>query len=342
MTGAIPHPRERHELVGHDIPARQFVEAERSGRLPHAWLLGGPEGIGKATLAYRFARFLLAPAAERRGGADGLAVDPQGRTARQIAAGAHPNLATVERVVPEDGKPVPRIIPVEAVRKALTFFQTTAANGGRRICLVDSIDEVNANGANALLKTIEEPPPGAVILLVSHAPHGVLPTIRSRCRKLPLAPLGTAEVRRVLDTLGLAAMEDEPGLADRAAALSDGSVGRALAMLDPKRVALLDELAALLAALPGAPIGQVLRLGDKLADKRRADDFPLVVEAVLRWLSDRVESRQNAGASRLAPLAELCENLIDTARSVEVYNLDRRAFIVSTFSDLAEAVRRAA
>ena len=130
-------------------------------------------------------------------------------------------------------------------------------------------------------------------------------------------------------------------LRSRAASLSEGSVGRALSLLDPKRIALIDELDALLGALPAPPARRILALADKLADRRGTDDFPLAVDTMLRWLSARVEAGRDLGPARLAPLAEVCENVTEAARAVEVYNLDRRAFVVSTFGDLAEAVRRA-
>ena len=335
----IPSPRERHGLVGQDAAAAALLEGERSGRLHHAWLIGGPEGIGKATLAYRFARHLLAQPGERRPGGDGLAVDPGGRTARQVAALSHPNLFAVERAAAEEGKAAARVISVDAVRKALGFFSSTAADGGRRICIVDAVDDLNIPAANALLKTIEEPPPGALILLVSHAPQRVLPTIRSRCRKLMLPPLAPADLEAVLADLEVTA---DAALRSRVVAMADGSVRRALALLDARRIALVDELSGLLGALPEAPPGRILALADKVGDRRAADELPLLLDTVSRWLSERIAARSSAGAARLAPLAEVCEKMIEAARAVEVYNLDRRAFILSTFGDLAEAVRRAA
>ena len=341
MTGALdlPLPREQHAFIGQEAAIAALRESERSGRLHHAWLLGGPEGIGKATLAYRFARHLLAPPSERVSGGDGFGVDPEGRTARQVAALSHPNMIAVERLAPEEGKPVPKFIGVDAIRKALGFFASTAADGGRRVCIVDSVDDLNGPAANALLKTIEEPPPGALILLVSHAPQRVLPTIRSRCRKLALPALSPRELDAVLERLGVA--EDE-ALRGRAVALGDGSIRRAMTLLDPKRLALIDEIAALLHALPDVPLARVLAFAEKLGDRRSADEFPIVLDAIQRWLSDAVARRLPQGVARLAPLAEVCENLTEAAQAVEVYNLDRRAFIVSTFGDLAEAVRRAA
>lgn len=333
-----PLPRDRHVLFGQDEPAGALRAAASAGRLHHAWLLGGPEGVGKATLAYRFARWLLAPESERIVGGDGLAVDPQGRTARQVSAGSHPNLVVLERLAPDGGKAPPRTISVDTVRRSLAFFGTTSADGGHRICIVDPVEDLTLNGANALLKTVEEPPAGALILLVSHRPQQVLPTIRSRCRKLALSALRPDDVERALATLG-GAMVDGPARA-KAAATADGSVGQAVALLEPKRLALLDEIGALLAELPHVPTRKVLALADKLADRRAEAEFPLALDAVQRWLGARVAAGQGGGVRRLAPLAEACEKILDDARSVEVYNLDRRPFILSMFEDLAAAARR--
>ncbi len=340
--GEVPHPRDRHVLFGHAEATAALREAHASGRLHHAWLIGGPEGVGKATLAYRFARWLLAPAAEHVASGDGLAVDPAGRTARQISAGSHPNLMIIEQAAAEGEKSAPKTIPVGTVRRALSFFATTAADAGRRICIIDSVEDLSLAAANALLKPIEEPPSGALILLASHAPQTVLPTIRSRCRKLSLAPLSQDVVGLILASLGPAFEAADKTLTDRAARAAEGSVARALALLDPRRLALLDEVSGLLDRLPDLPIARVLALADRLGERRAEAEFSLALDTVLHWLSQRVKAGQYLGAARLAPLAEACENVTEAARALEVYNLDRRAFIVSTFGDLAEAVRRSA
>ena len=341
-TSAAPPPRERDRVIGQDAAVAELRAAAASDRLHHAWLLGGPAGIGKATLAFRFARRLLAPPAEHSAGGDGLGIVASGRTARQVAAGSHPNLIVLERVSPDGEKAAPRTISVEAVRKVLAFFGATAANGGRRICIVDSVEDLTLPAANALLKTVEEPPAGALILLISHEPQRVLPTIRSRCRKLALRPLSPPDVDEVLGSLGAEFEALDPGLRRRAAAASDGSVARALALLDSKRLALLDEIDRLLDGLPDPPVSRVLALAETLADRRHEEAFGLALDAILRWLAARVEALQAGGPRRLAPLADVCEKIVEAARSVEVYNLDRRAFVVSTFGDLADAVRRTA
>jgi DNA polymerase-3 subunit delta' len=344
----ILHPRGRQNLVGHAEAERSFAEAIGSGRLHHAWLIGGPEGIGKATLAYRVARRLLADRSElvaREG--DTLAVDPAGRTARQVTAGSHPNLIVLdlETASADVDRPPAKTIPVKTTRRALAFFGTTAANGGHRVMIVDSAEDLTVQSANALLKTIEEPPPNSTIFIVSHAPQRVLPTIRSRCRKLTLNPLSEEQVLGVLRSLGPDAMQAGEGDADlvaSAAARADGSVGRALTLLDPRRQAILDEVSALLGQLPEVPMVRILSLAEKLADRKAEGNFELALDAVQLWAAERIRGGAALGPARLAPLAELCEKVTDAARSVETYNLDRRPFIVSMFGDLAEVVRATA
>lgn len=330
----MPHPRERHEILGQGRAEATFAAAHASERIPHAWLLGGPQGIGKATLSYRFARFLLAPPGERVGSpSDPLAVTPAGRTARQVAAGSHPNLMVLERPPPTE-KGSHRTIAVEAVRRALSFFGTTAADGGHRVCIVDSLEDLNPYGANALLKTIEEPPLRATILLVSHAPKRALATIRSRCRKLSLEPLGPGDVVRVLERLGHV---DSDAIA-RAAAVAEGSIARALMLLDPRRLALVEEIDGILQALPDLDIRRVLKAADRMAD-RQGEDFALGLDRVQAWAGTRLEARAGEGAGRLAALAEACEKIDQGTRELEAYNLDRRAFVIGTFGALSEALR---
>jgi DNA polymerase-3 subunit delta' len=173
-----------------------LLNAYRSGRIPHAWLIGGAQGIGKATLAYRMARFVLAhrnPLASDVQHAETLWVDPSDPVARHVAAGAHGGLLTLERGLNDKGV-MRTVITVDETRETISFFGSTAAVEGWRVCIVDTVDELNPNAANALLKILEEPPRQSLFLLVSHAPARVLPTIQSRCRKLALRPLAVDDV----------------------------------------------------------------------------------------------------------------------------------------------------
>src|SRR6201999_549273 len=189
-------PRETSVLFGHREAETALLAAYRNGRIPHAWLIGGAKGIGKATLAYRMARFVLAhrdPLAAEVQRAATLDVDPSHPVARQIAAGGHGGLLTLERSLNDKGV-MRTVITVDETRETISFFGSTAAVEGWRGGRVDTVDELNPNAATALLKVLEEPPQQSLFLLVSHAPARALPTILSRCRKLMLRPLATPEV----------------------------------------------------------------------------------------------------------------------------------------------------
>src|SRR6202045_4395169 len=228
---AVVHPRENTALAGHREAETALLNAYRSGRIPHAWLIGGAQGIGKATLAYRMARFVLAhrdPLAADVQNAETLWVDPSDPVARHVAAGAHGGLLTLERSLNDKGV-MRTVITVDETRETISFFGSTAAVEGWRVCIVDTVDELNPNAANALLKILEEPPRQSLFLLVSHAPGRVLPTILSRCRRLTLRPLSTVEViQAAAQAANLAT--DDPALSEAADA-AEGSVARALTLL---------------------------------------------------------------------------------------------------------------
>jgi DNA polymerase III subunit delta' len=338
---AVPHPRETFDLFGHREAERALLDAYRSGRIPHAWLIGGAQGIGKATLAYRMARFVLthrnplAAAAQR---AETLWVDPAGPAARHIASGAHGSLLTLERTLNDKGV-LRTVITVDETREAIPFFGSTAAEDGWRVCIVDTVDELNPNAANALLKILEEPPQQSLFLLISNAPGRALPTIQSRCRKLTLRPLSTADViRAAAKALGLAA--DDPTLAEAAAA-SEGSVVRAITLLGGDALKLYQRTAALLANLPRLDPRELHALGDALplSDRGALSTF---IDSIDRWIAERLKNPEldaNANLPRLARLAEVWEKIARAARDTQDYNLERKPLVFSVFSMLAEATR---
>src|ERR1700722_17360763 len=227
---APPHPRERFGLVGHARAELAVLEALRAGRLAHAWLICGPEGIGKATLAFRIARFMLSGRDPFARAAEAYSIDviETDLVSRQIAAGAHPDLFVLERTLGTTGK-LRTEITVEDARRATSFLQATSAQGGWKVLIVDVADELNRNAANALLKIIEEPPGRSLALLVAHAPSRLVATIRSRCHRLRLHPLTPGGLARILADLP-GGRASEGAIAD-AAALAEGSVKRALLLM---------------------------------------------------------------------------------------------------------------
>ena len=308
------HPRETTGLSGHREAEAALLNAYRSGRIAHAWLLGGAQGIGKATLAYRMARFVLAhrdPLAEEVQRATTLQVDASDPVARQIAAGAHGGLLTLERSLNDKG----------VMRMVIT------------------VDELNPNAANALLKILEEPPQQSLFLLISHAPARVLPTILSRCRKLALRPLSQTDVvSAAAQAAGLQA--DDPALVEAAAA-SEGSVARALTLIGGDNLKLQQRTAALLATLPRVDPRELHALGDSLGLSDRVA-LAAFVDSVEAWVAERLRAPDldaNASLPRLARLAEVWEKIARAARDTQDYNLERKPLVFSVFSMLAEATR---
>jgi DNA polymerase III subunit delta' len=335
------HPRETAVLFGHREAELALLNAYRSGRIPHAWLIGGAQGIGKATLAYRMARFALAHrdalAADVQR-AETLWVDPSDPVARHVAAGAHGGLLTLERSLNDKGV-MRTVITVDETRETISFFGSTAAVEGWRVCIVDTVDELNPNAANALLKVLEEPPRQSLFLLVSHAPARVLPTILSRCRKLALRPLATTDVIRAAAQAAKLGVDD-PALGEAAEA-ADGSVARALTLLGGDAIKLHQRTAALLATLPQVDPRELHALGDALGGSDRVA-LAAFVDSIDRWVSERLrddDANANANLPRLARLAEVWEKINRAARDTAEYNLERKPLVFSVFGLLAEATR---
>jgi len=338
---ATPPPRETTDLFGHHDAEQALLNAYRSGRIPHAWLIGGAQGIGKATLAYRMARFVLAhrhPLGAEVQRAETLYVAPSDPVARHVAAGAHGSLLTLERSLNDKGV-MRTVITVDETRETISFFGSTAAVEGWRVCIVDTVDELNPNAANALLKILEEPPQQSLFLLVSHAPARVLPTIQSRCRKLALRPLAVEDVIRAASRAAGIAIDD-PALAEAAEA-AEGSVARALTLLGGDALKLHQKTAALLATLPRVDPRELHALGDALGGSDRVA-LAAFIDSVDRWISERLradDANANANLPSLARLAEVWEKINRAARDTESYNLERKPLVFSVFGLLAEATR---
>jgi DNA polymerase-3 subunit delta' len=333
----VAHPRETFALLGHAAAEQALLDEYRSGRIAHAWLIGGPAGIGKATLAYRMARFVLAhpdPLAPAVQKATSLAVPPDGLVARRIAGRAHPDLLVLEREPDDKGK-MRTVITVDQVRRTVAFFGSTAGEGGWRVCIVDPADELQyPQGSNALLKVLEEPPSRSLFLVVSHAPGRLLPTIRSRCRRLTLRPLDDADVvGAAAAALGEAADE---GVLRQAASAADGSVARAIALSGGPQLALRDKVIDLLDRLPATDPRALHALGDSL-ERGNDDLFEIFIETARNWLSGRLA--HGAEPARLDRIAAAWERLNRAATDTETYNLERKPLVFNVFSLLAEAAR---
>lgn len=347
-----PHPRETLRLFGQDAAEHAFLDAYASDRLHHAWLLSGPQGVGKATLAWRIARFLLATPPQSDGGLFGapplpetLDIDPDHPVSRRIRAGAEPGLASITRSLNDKGVLRSEIV-VEDIRKLGRFFGLSAADGGRRVVIVDCADEMNTSAANALLKMLEEPPARTTILLVSHQPSRLLPTIRSRCRMLRLSPLAPDALQSALDQAGA----EEPGAPEQLAALAGGSVGTALRLLALDGLALYAELIAILASMPRLDRLRALALAEAAVGRDSAQRFDLLLNltdiALLRLsrtgatghppLPEAAPGEAQV-LSRLAPdpgsarrWAETAALVSARARHGQAVNLDPAALVLDT------------
>ncbi len=357
-------PRANPDLVGHEAAEHALIEACRSGRLPHAWLLSGPRGIGKATLAHRFARFLLSGGVARLGSgpslfgdesaAPSLFVEPEHPVFRRMLAGGHADFRVVERGVnPETGKVRSEIV-IDDVRELGGFLRLTPAEGGYRVVIIDSADELNRNAANAVLKILEEPPPKAVLLLVSHAPARLLATIRSRCRKLALAPLGEPALRAVI---GARQPALSPSETDGIVRLADGSPGRALELLAAGGTGLYRDLVGVLASLPALDFAAAHRFAGETCGRGSDDSFLLAADLLRRWharmlrgaatgewTSDLVEGesevmRRLSGGRSLDRWFEVWDKNDRLFRRADSLNLDHRQVLIAAFLALETAAR---
>jgi DNA polymerase III subunit delta' len=331
-------PRATALLFGHQEAEQTLLDAYRGGRMAHAWLIGGPCGIGKATLAYRMARFVLAhpdPGGPEVQAAHTLALPADHSVVRRVAAQGHPDLSVLERQINEKTGKLYQDIRVEDVRDTVKFFGSTAGEGGWRIAIVDCVEELNRSSANALLKVLEEPPPRALLLLVSNAQGRVLPTLRSRCRMLTLRALASTDVARaVAAALGRAA--DEPDLME-AAAVAEGSVGRALTLLEGRALALRKRVVELLDELPKLDPRALHALGEALGGTEPAT-LATFLDTVNGWLS-RSLAQAPQEPRRMVRIAEAWGKVNRAARDVEVFNLERKPYVFNVFGWLAEAAR---
>jgi DNA polymerase-3 subunit delta' len=351
----VPHPRDTVALCGQTAAEQALADAFSGGRMHHGWLIAGPEGIGKATLAYRFAKHALASPQERDPTGLSLQVSPDTSAARQVLALSHPGLLVLRRVwVPKDKK-FSASIPIDEVRRLRSFLGHAAGDGQNRVVIVDSADELNVNAANALLKSLEEPPPRTYFLLVTAAPGRLLPTIRSRCRVLDLAQLADQDLKRAAIEVFKRTEGDPPGPSDwpRLLALSNGSVRRLLVLWLGDGLKLRERIDALMGGLPRMDWGAVHALGDELGSAAASDRFEtfygLLVELIGRMVRARALGRQEGPEaqlaarlipeSRLATWAELWETIVREKAAATALNLDRKSLILDTFSRIEGAVR---
>uniref|UniRef100_UPI0040478C71 DNA polymerase III subunit delta' n=1 Tax=Yoonia sp. TaxID=2212373 RepID=UPI0040478C71 len=357
-----PHPRETGTLFGQTRAEADFLDAYNSGRLHSGWLITGPRGIGKATLAWKIATFLLserpsdgffgdAPLA-----ATALAIAPDNPDARLVKSGAHPRLTVVRRPYNHDTKKLRNEITVDAVRGLKTFFHMSAADGGRRVVIVDAADEMNRNAANAILKELEEPPANTTILLVAHQPSRLLPTIRSRCRELRCAPLATAALQKALTQAGF-----DTANAEGLATLSEGSAGDAIRLLRHDGLSLYASLVRLFEGLPRIDRSAALKLADSCAARGADTHYGLTLDLIDQFLARTARAGlfgepHSQGAphearllARLSPddhaaraWAQVQQDLSGRVRHGRAVNLDPAALILDIIFKIEETAHKIA
>jgi DNA polymerase III subunit delta' len=320
----IPRPRETFEWIGPEAPERAFVDALDRGRLHHAWLVTGPPGVGKATFAYRAARRLLGAAPHPELG--GLGAAPDDPVSRRIAARAAPDLLVLQ-TQPEDGK-TRRYIPAEEAREVAEFFSKSPAAAPYRVAIIDSADDLNTHAANAVLKILEEPPTRGVIFLLSHAPGGLLATIRSRCRRLAIAPPPREPAAQWL--VGRAQVSDDQ--AENLLDMARGAPGGAWRLAEAGALEADRAAVELLDSLASAEAAKLQALADGFRGSAAAARFSMFIDRLADHVRWRAAAEPDPG--RAARLAEAWTALMEAPRRADAINLDRGEVFLNVLSRL--------
>ncbi len=325
------HPRDRFDLVPNEGAERAFIDARDRGRLHHAWLLCGPEGIGKATFAYRAARSLLGGRHDPSRGPLGVA--PGDPVSQLVSAQSHPDLMVLERLV-EGGK-TKKSISVDQARDLPEFFSKSPSQAPYRVAIVDAADDLNPNAANALLKTLEEPPERGVLLLVSHAPGRLLATIRSRCRRLSFPAMSRSVVADLV--AGQTGLSDED--ADRIAGMARGSPGAALSLATATSLT-LEEMARRWVETGPIDPAEALSVADGFRGAEGQARFEALMDRLAASVRDRALDAGSQG--RGEPWAQLWGRLNDLPERAAAVNLDRADLLAAALADLARTKAMAA
>ena len=350
----FPHPRHTRSVIGHDTTQQMLAEGVSAGRLHHGWLITGSEGIGKATLAYALTRHLLAKSAERDPATKTLTVPEASIAHRQVAALSHPDLLLLRRPWDPKAKRHTTAIPIDEVRRLRMFLGHKAEADDWRVVLVDTADDLNIASANAILKSLEEPPARTVFILLSSEPGRLLPTIRSRCRLLNLAPLAPDDLKAAVGqaiTLSENGKPPAPSEWPRLIELSQGSVRRALGVNSTGGLKIYDRVHAIFTALPKIDWSAVHTLSDELAGAAAEQKFEQFYEFLMDLLGRLVRAAATGQGSagdlalartlitgqRLPAFAAVWSGITSAKSEAMALNLDRKALIMDTVTRLASA-----
>lgn len=324
------HPRSLPPLVGHDKAEAKLARAAASGKLHHAWLISGPLGVGKATLAYRMAAHVLSGAR----GTEHLIASPDSQTGRWIAAQSHPDLFVLERAFDAKTKRFKSEISVDDARRLLDFFGKTSGSAQWRVAIIDPADDLNAASANALLKMIEEPPKQSLLLLVTNYPGRLLATLKSRCSALHLEPLTQDQVltiagRSAVDLSGVSEAEMASALQ-----LSGGCPGAFLGLVSSEGY----KAFLALQTAPSLTPQVILDVASRMSQKNlRPEEFDIFTDLVLRWVSSA--ARDQALNGRRSGLPEAFAAIELSLRDTNALNLDKRQTVTGALAILDKALR---
>jgi len=361
------HPSEALAVIGHQNAEDSFVDAINKGRLHHAWMITGPKGIGKATFAWRIAKYLLCSPIKEEGASlfsdtpgviETLDIDPHHPVLRRIQAGSEGRLSIVRRPFDAKRKLFKAQITIEEIRKLKSFFALSAADGGRRVVIIDAADDMNVNAANALLKVLEEPPQHTILLLISHQPSRLLPTIRSRCRTLRLGALSQVDIDAILATQELEIDAAEMGALST---LSAGSAGEAMRLAQHNGPAVYHQILGLIAQAPKIDRPSAIKFSEQYTARTNSEDLDilgLMFDRVLSRLTvfgatgntpaELVHSGEVEIFSKLCPTpqsaqdwAELCQELSNRFQHGRTVNLDPVALVLDMIFKIEHCAKRA-
>jgi len=324
-----PAPVQTPNLIGHDEAMRQVMEAFQSGRMHHAWLIAGVEGIGKTTLAYHIAQHVLSGGENQIG-----KLNMNHRVAKLIAAEAHPDMMVLRRATDEKTGELRNVIVVDDAVKIASFLHKTSTHGGWRVVIVDEAHTLNRHAENAILKILEEPPARTLILITVTTPGALLPTIRSRCRVLQLAPLSARHMKTVL---ARAAPELPAEDIDTLVALSGGSVGFALQIVRTETLPLYGDLMKLLDNLPKLDIPKLHKMADQISRKADTESFEVIRALLLEKLRSAVRDAAEKDSGDAARRLQLWDKVRSSFIAADIGNLDRKLVFINAVTDIKSA-----
>jgi len=327
----IQPPAQQNDLIGHEQAEAQLVQAASSGRLPHAWLITGPEGVGKATLAYRFAKYLLSGGKSDKS----LAVPATDPAFKLVAAGSHPDLLVIERAFDEKKGRMQQDIPVEKVREIANFLHLPGSQSAKRVVIIDGAGALNRFGQNAVLKILEEPPEHSLLMLTVESAGQLLPTIRSRTRTIKLDALKPDQLRVLAQRNDLKA---DPKVLDFLIDISEGSAARLFRYAENDVHGLFVRWQSFLSA-PNNRTAR-LQLAEACSGKDSEETFTAFLDIVFLWLHRTIKAQAQGGAGelRLDRLLALWEQLSEKAQVADYANLDRKAALLNMLDEAALAL----